>query len=160
MQENRYTYHFDNILKVEEVREAIEVLSQHEKIDLFITTEGGETVSAQVLLHYLNQRKDDIVLYFTDYLMSAGVLLLMDFKGKKIITDNLDYIMTHKIDRMVYMNREQLIPNTVLQEQLEETNKAVAKKLAKLGLTKQEIKDYNSGKDVVLLRKDFNRLKI
>jgi hypothetical protein len=159
MEENRYTYHFDNILQLEEVREVIGVLSQYKKIDLFITTEGGETVSTQVLLHYLNQRKDDIVLYFTDYLMSAGILLLMDFEGKKILTDNLDYIMTHKIDRMVYMNREQRIPIATLQEQLVETNKQVAKKLVKLGLTKQEVKDYNSGKDVVLLRKDFERLK-
>jgi hypothetical protein len=61
---------------------------------------------------------------------------------------------------MVYMNREQPIAISVLQEQLEVQNNEIAKKLSKIGFNKQEVKDYNLGKDVILLRKDFNRLKI
>jgi|LakMenEpi03Aug12_release.lakeMendotaPanAssembly.Ray.scaffolds.fasta_scaffold1214101_2 hypothetical protein len=160
MEENRYTYHFDNTLGVAEVRELIDTLTMHDKIDLFITTEGGETVSTEVLIHYLNSRKDDITLYFIDYVMSSGIFLLTDFKGKKVITESLDYILAHKIDRMVYMNREQPIAISVLQEQLEVQNNEIAKKLSKIGFNKQEVKDYNLGKDVILLRKDFNRLKI
>jgi hypothetical protein len=36
----------------------------------------------------------------------------------------------------------------------------MAKKFLDLGLTKSEIKEYKEGKDVVLYRKDFNRLNI
>lgn len=160
MEEIRYTYHFDNTIGVEEVRELISVLSLYDKIDLFITTEGGEIVSTEVLIHYLNKRKEDIVLYFTDYIMSAGVLLITEFEGEKVLTESLDCIMAHTIDRMVYLNRKQMIPVEALQKQLLEYNNKIAKKLAKLGFNKQEVKDYSAGKDVVLLRKDFKRLKI
>jgi hypothetical protein len=160
MQENRYTYHFDDTIGVEEVRNLIDVLSIHEKVDLFFTTEGGEAVSSEVLIHYLNERKDDIIIHFVDYVMSSGVFILLDFKGEIKLHHTLDYILIHNIDRMLYRNREQKISIQILQKQLEEYNSIICKKLIKLGLTKQEIKDYNLGKDIILYRKDFNRLNL
>lgn len=159
MEENRYTYHFDNPIGIVEVKELIDVLSLHDKIDLFFTTEGGEAVSMEVLTHYLNTRKDDITIHIVDFLMSAGVFLLLDFEGKIELHKTLDYILIHGIDRMVYRNREQKISKDILQEQLQNYNSQIAKKLTKFGLTKQEIKDYNLGKDIILYQKDFKRLK-
>lgn len=156
----RYTYHFEKDLDTETIQNLIDILNQHEKIDLFFSTEGGETVSAKVLINYLNNRKDDIVLHLTDVLISAGVLILLEFKGKIILTEELDFILAHKIDRLVYTNRKQLVETKVLLGQLVETNKKIASKLLAIGFTSKEVKDYNSGKDVVLFRKDFNRLKI
>lgn len=160
MKVNRYTYHFDNNIEVDTVQELIDILSQHEKIDLYFSTEGGEVSSANILISYLNSRKNDIVVYITEALISAGVLLLTDFKGKIVLTEDLDFILAHKIDRLVYTNRKQLVETKVLLAQLVEVNKKIADKLLKIGFTPKEIKEYNSGKDVILYRKDFNRLKI
>lgn len=155
---NRYVHHFEDKINIESVRELIQVLSQYQKIDLFFTTEGGESVSTKVLLHYLNSRKSDIDLYFTDYLISSGVLVLMGFEGKKTLTDELDYIVIHNIDRLMLHNREQTVLTKALKLHLKETNKSLAKNLSRLGLTDKEVKAFSSGKDVLLLQKDFNRL--
>lgn len=156
----RYVYHFDNSIDWESVQELIDILAQHEKIDLFFTTEGGEIAEVRVLIHYLNTRKEDIDIYLTDVIMSAGTFLLTDFEGKIIITDSLDCILFHKTDRQVYTRRQQFVSIPILLEQLDKDNELMAKKFLDLGLTKSEIKDYKEGKDVVLYRKDFNRLKI
>jgi hypothetical protein len=156
----RYVYHFDNPIDWESVQELIDILAQHEKIDLFFTTEGGEIAEVRVLIHYLNTRKEDIDIYLTDVIMSAGAFLLTDFEGKIIITDSLDCILFHKTDRQVYTRRQQFVSIPILLEQLDKDNELMAKKFLDLGLTKSEIKDYKEGKDVVLYRKDFNRLKI
>lgn len=158
--DNRYTYHFSDPIDGESVQELIDILSLHEKIDLFFSTEGGEIVETKILLHYLNSRKDDIDIYLTDIIMSAGAFLLTDYQGKIIITDSLDCVLFHKTDRQVYTRRQQFISIPTLLEQLDEDNEEMAKKFLKLGLTKSEIKDYKEGKDVVLYRKDFKRLKI
>lgn len=156
----RYVYHFDNPIEWESVQELIDILAQHEKIDLFFTTEGGEIAEVKVLIHYLNSRKDDIDIYLTDIIMSAGTFLLTDYEGKIILTDNLDCILFHKTDRQVYTRRQQFISIPTLLEQLDDYNDMMAQKYLKLGLTKSEIKEYKEGKDVVLYRKDFKRLKI
>lgn len=157
---SRYVYHFDKPIEWESVQELIDILTQHEKIDLFFTTEGGEIAEVKVLIHYLNSRKDDIDIYLTDVIMSAGTFLLTDYEGKIILTDSLDCILFHKTDRQVYTRRQQLVSIPVLLEQLDEDNEVMAQKFLKLGLTKAEIKEYKEGKDVVLYRKDFKRLKI
>jgi hypothetical protein len=156
----RYVYHFDNSIDLESVQELIDILAQHEKIDLFFTTAGGEIAEVRVLIHYLNTRKEDIDIYLTDVIMSAGTFLLTDFEGKITITDSLDCILFHKTDRQVYTRRQQVVSIPILLEQLDKDNELMAKKFLDLGLTKSEIKDYKEGKDVVLYRKDFNRLKI
>jgi ATP-dependent protease ClpP protease subunit len=156
----RYVYHFDNPIDWESVQELIDILSQHEKIDLFFTTEGGEIAEVRVLIHYLNTRKDDIDIYLTDVIMSAGTFLLTDYHGKIILTESLDCILFHKTDRQVYTRRQQFVSIPILLEQLDNDNELMAKKFLDLGLTKSEIKEYKEGKDVVLYRKDFNRLNI
>lgn len=156
----RYVYHFDNPIDWESVQELIDILSQHEKIDLFFTTEGGEIAEVRVLIHYLNTRKDDIDIYLTDVIMSAGTFLLTDYQGKITLTESLDCILFHKTDRQVYTRRQQFVSIPILLEQLDNDNELMAKKFLDLGLTKSEIKEYKEGKDVVLYRKDFNRLNI
>jgi ATP-dependent protease ClpP protease subunit len=156
----RYVYHFDNPIDWESVQELIDILALHEKIDLFFTTEGGEIAEVRVLIHYLNTRKDDIDIYLTDVIMSAGTFLLTDYQGKIILTESLDCILFHKTDRQVYTRRQQFISIPILLEQLDNDNELMAKKFLDLGLTKSEIKEYKEGKDVVLYRKDFNRLNI
>lgn len=160
MEDNpRYVYHFDDTISLDSVQGLIDTLALHDKIDLFFTTEGGEIVETKVLIHYLNSRKDDIDIYLTDVIMSAGAFLLTDYQGKLIVTDSLDCILFHKIDRQVYTRRQQFISIQTLLEQLDNDNEILAKKFLKLGLTKSEVKDFREGKDVVLYRKDFSRLK-
>jgi PAB1-binding protein PBP1 len=86
--------------------------------------------------------------------------LLTDFKGEVILTDNLEWLMFHKTDRLTYSNRKSFFNETVLKKQLVEYNNKYSKKFQELGLTDKEIKAYNSGKDVFLYRKDFNRLNL
>ena len=160
MDSPRYTYHFSDPIDGESVQQLIDILTLYEKIDLFFSTEGGEIVETKVLIHYLNSRKEDIDIYLTDIIMSAGAFLLTDYQGKIVITDSLDCVLFHKIDRQVYTRRQQFISIPTLLEQLDEDNEQMAQKFSELGLTESEIIDFKEGKDVVLYRKDFNRLKI
>jgi len=158
---NRYTYYFDDQINKESVQTLIDILSMQDKVDLFFSTEGGEVVCMKVLIHYLNSRKDDVTIHLTDIIMSAGTFLLTHFKGKVILDENLDCILFHKLDRLVYTRRaEQTVDQNILLKQLDKDNEIISARLSKLGLTKQEVKDYDKGKDVVLYREDFTRLNL
>jgi len=56
----RFTYIFENSIDTENVNELISKLSEHEKIDLFFSTDGGYIFPMKSVLHYLNSRKDVI----------------------------------------------------------------------------------------------------
>lgn len=131
------------------------------KVDLFFETDGGYTDVMDYLIHYLNNRKDEITIYLIGELVSAGTKILTDFKGKIKIHEGLDFILFHKWDRKVHLLRKQSsVDNAILLKNTEIENQKFSKKLEKLGLTKKQLKTYNKGKDVVIYKQDFNQLKI
>lgn len=156
----RYTYIFDDEITQETIQDCIDAIHMHPEVDLFFSTQGGETCMMDAFINYLNLRQEEITIHLTDVLASAGTFLLTDFKGKIIITDNLEWIMFHKADRLTYSNRRSFFNEVILKKQLNEYNDKYSKKFQELGLSEKEIKAYNSGKDVFLYRKDFNRLNL
>jgi hypothetical protein len=156
----RYTYIFDDDIDQETIQSCIDAIHMHPEVDLFFSTQGGETCMMDAFINYLNLRQKEITVYLTDAVASAGTFLLTDFKGEIVITDNLEWIMFHQTDRLTYSNRKSFFNESVLKKQLIEYNNKYSKKFKELGLTDKEIKAYNSGKDVFLYRKDFNRLNI
>lgn len=157
---SRYTYIFDDEITQETIQDCIDAIHIHPEVDLFFSTQGGETCMMDAFINYLNLRQEEITIHLTDVLASAGTFLLTDFKGEIIITDNLEWIMFHKTDRLTYSNRRSFFNEVILKKQLNEYNDKYSKKFQELGLSEKEIKAYNSGKDVFLYRKDFNRLNL
>ncbi len=157
---SRYTYIFDDEITLETVQNCIDAIHIHPEVDLFFSTQGGETCMMDAFINYLNLRQEEITIHLTDAVASSGAFLLTDFKGVIILTDNLEWIMFHKADRLTYSSRRSFFNETILKKQLDEYNNKYSKKFQDLGLSDKEIKAYNSGKDVFLYRKDFNRLNL
>lgn len=156
----RYVHYFSDDIKDESVQELIDIISQFESVDLFVTTVGGSLWAMDVLLHAINQHPD-INIFLTGYIASAGTMFLTDCTQPVYLHNSLDYILFHQGDRAVEGEfRKNIIDRHVLYEQLKEFNDEWSKKLKKLGLTTKEIKRYSDGDDVVLYKKDFNRLKV
>lgn len=156
----RYVCHFDNEITPETVQELIEKLNMYSNIDLFITTPGGELPAMRVLIHFINNHPD-INIYMTGYIASAGTFLFLECNKPIMLCEDLDWILFHLGDRMVEGQfRKTTLNYEILKEQLQETNNKTAEGFLKLGLNKKEIKDFLSGDDVVLYKKDFNRLRL
>lgn len=157
---SRYTYIFDDEISQETIQNCIDAIHMHPEVDLFFSTQGGETCMMDAFISYLNCRCKEITVHLTDAVASAGTFLLTDFKGEIVLTENLEWLMFHKTDRLTYSNRKSFFNESILKKQLIEYNDKYSKKFKELGLTDKEIKAYNSGKDVFLYRKDFNRLNL
>jgi len=156
----RYVYHFEDSIDVESVQGLIDILSGYECIDLFFTTPGGEAHAMAVLIHFINNHPD-IRIYMTGFIASAGTFLFTDCNKEIILTEDLDWVLFHMGDRVVTNSfRKASVDDRILIEQLREENNNWAAKFAKIGLNKKEVKSYLEGNDVVLYKKDFNRLKI
>lgn len=155
-----YNYYFCNDITVENVNDLVERLQDREKIHLWVDTEGGNADAFRFLLSFLNSRKEDIEITLIGIICSMGTHLLTDFRSKININEGLDCILFHKLDRETYSLRKQVIDSSILIKQDKETNDIFVQKLRKLGLTEKQIKLYNSGKDVVLYKKDFHQLKL
>ena len=153
-------YYFEDSINTETVNNLVEKLEGQEEINLWFTTNGGEISAMKFLIDFLNSMEDKITVTLTDRLVSAGALLLTEYKGKLKIRD-LDFMLFHKIDIEGYSLRKEYEPDhKILVKQCEEDNKIFAKNLEKIGLTKKQINKFNKGKDVVLYQKDFKRLKV
>jgi len=106
MEISRYTYIFDDEINQETIQDCIDAIHIHPEVDLFFSTQGGETCMMDAFINYLNLRQEEITVHLTDAVASAGAFLLTDFKGEIVITDNLEWIMFHKTDRLTYSNRK------------------------------------------------------
>jgi ATP-dependent protease ClpP protease subunit len=156
----RYVHHFENEIDSETVQELIDKLTEYKAIDLFFTTIGGNPHAMRILLHFINNHPD-IKIYLTGYIASAGTFLLFECKKEIILCEDLDWILFHLGDRSIEGSfRKTMLDYTILIEQLKKQNDNWVSKYKELGLNPKEIKRILEGDDVVLYRKDFERLKI
>jgi len=156
----RYVYHFEDEISVESVQELIDILSNHESIDLFFTTPGGAIHAMRVLIHFINKHPD-IKIYMTGFIASAGTMLFTECNKEIFLTKDLDWILFHMGDRSIEGSfRKTTLDYKILVEQLRIENEEEASILLKLGLNKKEIKSFLEGNDVVLYKNDFKRLRI
>lgn len=154
----RHTMLFDDEIHMESVNELINTLSQHEYVDLFVSTPGGAVHAMDVLIHYLNSRKYEIRIFLTLGVASAGTLLLTDFEGEIHFTENLTYLMIHKVDFLSYRNRREGETVKNLQRDVERMNKQLLRKYKAVGFSKKHLDKFKAGKDVYIYSKSFKKL--
>jgi hypothetical protein len=155
-----YRYYFNNEITVENLNNLVERLQAVEgEIELWFSTNGGDTSAMSFLVRFLNSRKDDITVVLTDRVYSSGTFILTDFKGKIKIED-LDAILFHLADRESYNLRKDgySLSNKILTKQDKEYNKIFAEKIKNKGLlTDKQLKQFLKGKDVVVYQKQFKK---
>lgn len=156
----RHVQFFNDDISPESVQNLINELNNYVEVDLYFSTNGGSRSAIEVLIHYLNSRKDEITVYLTEEVCSAGTYLLTDFEGEVRISENLDFLLFHLIDRFMSVSKKGDISKVELKKQLKELNVKDTNKFKKLGLTDKEIKRYKAGYDVILYQKDIHRLNI
>ena len=157
---SKFVYYFNDSIDVDTVNSLISVLHGYEEVDLYFTTTGGEIDAMSVLIAYLNLRKDNIKLFLTDRIISAGTDLLVSCNCEVILTEQLDLIIFHSGGRLIHSHREENWDADVIKNQDSLNNKIKRGKYLKLGLTKKEVSRIKKGKDVILYRKDFDRLNV
>jgi len=155
---------FNNEISKGSVSELIYQLEEFRdsNIDLFFSTEGGSLVYAEVLLHYLNTHcVQNVTLIFTSLIASAGVIMMTDYKGKKLLSEWLDVVVLHAIDRteLGHTRLQKYERNFITKDK--KYSSELLKKLTKaFKLTNKEQDRFNKGKDVILEEKDLKRLGI
>jgi len=156
----RYIHYFEDNITKESVQELIDHLYGCPQVDLYFSTHGGEMTAMKILIKFLNNHPD-INVYLTDMIASAGTFLLTDFTGNLFLDEGLEAILFHLGDRAVEGQFRKTTFNTqILYDQLQEENNKYVAKYKELGLNTKEIKRIIEGDDVILYRKDFDRLKL
>ena len=150
-------YYFNEVITKESINDLVEKITNTEgKVNLWFSTEGGYVTPMYFLCGVLNKRKEDIEITLVETVMSAGIILLVEFKGKINFSEHLDCLMFHMFDRQSYSLRKGYLNKKVLTKQDFETNKIFAKKLEKKGLlNKKQIKKFLKGEDIILYKNEL-----
>lgn len=155
----RRTIVFDDEITNESTNALIGDIHNYEgEVDLFFSTNGGMNIETTAFVHFLNtQCIDKIRIFFTGTASSNGANIMMDFKGEKYISSDLDYVLIHKSHGRVDTGRGKKYVEKI-PEQFDELNRESLKKYVKFfKLTKEEKDVYNRGEDVMLYKEDFKR---
>jgi hypothetical protein len=155
-------YYFNYGIEPETVNNLIDKLSSIEgKINLYFSTNGGNSPSMGFLIKYFNSISDRLIITLTGYVCSAGTQILTDYKGKiKIDLFEMDYFLFHAADRES-LNIRKGKSDKILNKQDLEWNKNFAKKLKKKELlTDKQIKDYLKGKDIIIYKDQYKKWKL
>lgn len=87
-------YYFNDEITAETVNDLVSKLETSEKINLWFSTNGGDTNAMEFLISFFNSVAENLEITLTQTLCSSGTMILKDFKGKINIYD-LDYCLFH-----------------------------------------------------------------
>ncbi|AGO49497.1 hypothetical protein Phi4:1_gp084 [Cellulophaga phage phi4:1] len=152
-----YKYFSEEITE-ESVQELIDSLCRNNTEVLYFATNGGDTNSMEVLVSFLSDNEIKVIL--TDRIASCGVDLLTEYGGSLSISRNLEYILFHLCDRSFSTTLKETVSSKVLKKDLDDYNKELLKRYKTLGLSSKQLKKISEGKDVIVYRKDFNKLNL
>lgn len=153
---------FSEEISKESVDHLIEKLSSVEEDSiLYFSTIGGCVISSEALLTYLNvYKRDTLTIIFTADVCSMGAYIMFNFAGKKFLSETLDVVLIHTIDRQAYNNRLTKL-DRILDESLKKLSVKYFDRMSKhFKFTKKEKKKYFSGRDITLTPQDFHRINI
>lgn len=157
---SRRTVYFDGEIGIDSVKELVSEIESYEEVDLYFSSEGGDVDAMNVLLHSLNNH-NSIKLFLIGSICSVAAHVLIKFKGEKIITDSLDFIVVHANDRSTYnIRKNRYVDDKIILKQDIEYNNNLFEEFLKIGFTEEEKELYLQGEDVMLYKKDFHRLKL
>lgn len=149
---------FEDSINIESVQELIERLSVDVPTDLFFCTEGGVVKDMNALIHHLN-KMEELTVYLTGEVASCGTFLLLTCKHPIKITEDLVAMTFHQIDIMSYNLRQTSVEKGIV-KMCKEDNDQIANSFLTAGiLTPKQVKEFNRGKDVTILRNELKKLK-
>ena len=154
---------FDDEINKETVSDLVDKLSSCPfKINLWFSTPGWTISPMFYLIDYLNLNKDRISITVFDEVCSAGTLLFAYFKGTIKMDKNLDVVMFHVGDRLVYrFRKEQGFNLKKLDKSTKENNKEFINIIKKKGfLSDKQVKKYLIGEDVYVYSEQFLKWKL
>lgn len=158
MDNMRHIYYFDDNIESESVMQLINDLQDKPKVDLFFSTRGGKTIEMSILIHFLNMHPD-INIYLINELISCGIEILLKFKGKIFITNELELIMVHKYDRLEYSTRDVSYDKDRLKSITVTANNKLANRLRDLGFTEDQLSKFEEGGDIWWYPEDMKQLE-
>lgn len=150
-------YYFNDKINNKTVNNLVDKLQSFEgKVNLWFTTDGGNSDEMDFLIAYLNSKKDDITITLTGIIQSAGTHLLFEFLGDLIMGEGLDCFMFHATDRLVYPVRDSyVIKDVELSKNDKQANLNSAEKIKNKGLlSDKKIKQFLQGKDIVVYKEE------
>ena len=159
------SYYFNDEISTETVNNLVEKLQSFEGgINLWFSTNGGESTSMAFLINYFNSIKDRLTITLLDKVWSAGTFLLTDYYGKIRIEHNeMDSFLFHLGDRRMHLQSvdRDVESAKILARQDKEFNLIFAEKIKKKGLlTEKQLKKYLRGYDVLVYKEQFKDWKL
>jgi hypothetical protein len=156
-------YYFNDKINNKTVNNLVDKLQTMEgKINLWFTTDGGNSDEMDFLIAYFNSRKNEIIITLTGIIQSAGTHLLFEFLGDLIMGKGLDCFMFHATDRLVYpVRNSSVIQDKELSKNDRQLNLNTAQQIkSKQFLTDKQIKQFLQGKDIVVYKKEASAWNI
>lgn len=149
-----YTYIFSKELTEENVQQFIDDTLVHKNIDVFFSGPGGGWCNMKSLAHYINGRQKDFTFYVDDVVGSASALLVLKYlKCKVVLTEDLGYMVLHRVDRQGFKLRATRAERFDIQ-QLVKVNEEIEKWL-KGKVEKKSLQDHIEGRDVEITRDEL-----
>lgn len=134
----------------DEVCNKIYTLREGDYLDIYFSTNGGENSNRIPILDLIVKYQDYIKVHLKSTMSSNGFLLLMELLENNIevyMTKEFLYSMIHKTDASLNNHRPYGYEH-ILNNSIKKYNLNVAKRLKKLGLTDEQINEYNKGNDI------------
>jgi len=147
---------FDSEINTQNVAELIEkcqikiTTKPEQKILIYFSTIGGSFSHSELLLKYLNDNMDNIIMCAFHNVSSAGFYVFFNFKGEKDIVDHTFSIM-HFGDRNTSwrdLSNEETFDFFMSSDMRLGMEASVLKLLSKLKISRKYIKMIQNGKDV------------
>lgn len=155
-----HTIMYSGEITQENIQNLINEISEHRKVNLYFSTDGGFITAMDCLIDHLNylHKLGRIVVYVVDYCASAGAKLLTDYEGPIIVTKGFKYFMFHLPDLIMPTFRQTPDDKRVL-KMLKQGNEEFCKELASIGISKPNVAKIRRGQDVFLYRDQLSSLK-
>lgn len=154
-------YYFNDEITAETVNDLVSKLETDKKINLWFSTNGGDTNAMEFLICFFNSIAENLEITLTQTLCSSGTMILEDFKGKINIYD-LDYCLFHLADRETYNLRNNSSKDKkIIAKQDWLYNRKTAEKIKNKNLlTDKQLKDFLDGKDVYVYQEQMKTWKL
>lgn len=157
---------YDRDINIDNVAEFVDEIAQlpleeTETINLYFQSNGGEVCLIEYFVNTLNTLADkhDLTIYTGNEIFSAALKILLDFKGKVVISP-LTLFMTHEA-YITHSSSE--VKNTksivhIINNNMREVDKEYLE-LLPLVFSDRQVKDYKLGKEIYFFKQDFLKLK-
>lgn len=127
-----------------------EAIKRNYNVRLFFSTEGGSLGVAEDMINIINSFPNDIEIFCSEYLLSAGLFIIGNIKRKVNISDScIGLVHTPSIALESRGTKKKNGFDSFMQKQEDIFNDIYLKNI-KCVLTQEELKDVISGEDICI----------